>query len=481
MNSDIPVLTNSKVNRVENFKFWTHMDVLSLDKSLVFTEPHTLRFISYSNGSPCVEANMFLHSVSLSSIRRSQSTLHTYSGRITHLVNYVERQPYIKKFSDLSDASFKHFIQMLQSERKSNGQLKRASNTVREIALTCIKFLYFIKVFHDLPNFIGTDKSNKIIIKETVYYISPEGRKYKIPKHSITHVAIPAKNESKRRLPVSDDIALKVWSYISTQENISKKRRDCALYRTMEKLGARVQELHLITLKDFQNAQKSGRNPFISITNLKRRGDSANRNIPVTKAYLREIAKYVNIRNNLIRGKGIKDHGFLFININTGQPLKSSTWTKYLNIWKKELNIQGQLHPHLYRHAFVTDKLREVILQHHECTDADSFKRTIMHTENFKMKVIEWTGHKNISSLNIYVHLIFDEINGYAKVYNALSIKDSISIVEQDLEQISKELKIKKLTPTKCIVELQSLISAFMADIQDSIERTDDSLSKEMQ
>ena len=56
---------------------------------------------------------------------------------------------------------------------------------------------------------------------------------------------------------------------ISNQENIPKRRRDCALYRTMEKLGARVQEIHLITLKDFQNAQKSGNNPYISITNLK--------------------------------------------------------------------------------------------------------------------------------------------------------------------------------------------------------------------
>lgn len=280
----------------------------------------------------------------------------------------------------------------------------------------------------------------------------------------------------KRRLPVSVDIALQVWRYISNQSNFSKKRRDCALYRTMEHLGARVQEMHLIRLEDFYNAQKSGSNPFMSITNLKRRGDSSNRNIPVTKAYLREVAKYVNIRNNIIRARGIKDHGFLFININTGQPLISSTWTKYLNIWKKELKIEGQLHPHLYRHAFVTDKLKEIILQHTECTDADSFKRTVMHTENFKMKLKEWTGHTNLSSLDIYIHLIFDELNGYAKVYNALSLKDSISSVKQDLAQIKEQLKSRKITTTECITELEGLISAFEADIKDSLNRTDDTL-----
>ena len=478
MNVNVSNQTYPRVCKIEGFKFWTNVDVLSLDKSLVFTKPHTLRFVSYSNGTPCIEANMFLNSIARSSKGIAESTVRTYSGRVTHLINFVERQPYLKKFSDLTDASFEYFIKTLLTEKAKNGQLKRVSNTVRAIGLTCLKFLYYIKAFHDLSNFIGTDKANKITTKETVYYSSPEGFKYKIPKVSITHSAIPNQNEAKRRLPVSSDIALEVWRYISNQENVDKKRRDCALYRTMEHLGARVQEMHLITLKDFQHAQKSGSNPFISITNLKRRDDSSTRNIPVTKAYLREISKYVNIRKNIINKKGIKDHGFLFININTGQGLKSDTWTKYLNIWKKELNIEGQLHPHLYRHSFITEKLKEVILQHKECTDADSFKRIVMHTENFKMKLREWTGHTNLSSLDIYIHLIYDDLNGYAKVYNTLSIKDSISFIEKDLEQLEQQLKAKELTPRKCMAELQSIITALKSDIEDSLERTDDSLKE---
>ena len=287
-NSD---LSYSRVNKIENFKFWTHLEMLSLNKSLELTAPRTLRFISYSDGTPCIEANMFLHDLAISSQSNSEDTIRTYSGRITQLITFVERQPYLKKFSDLSDASFRHFIQTLQVERKSNGQLKRVSNTVREIALTCIKFLYFIKGFHDLSNFIGTDKANRIETTERVYTISLEGVEKKITRLSIIHDAIPAKNEEKKRLPVSENIALKVWNHVSTQKNVQKKRRDCALYRTMEKLGARVQEIHLITLKDFENAQKSGNNPYISITNLKRQVKNSNRNIPVTRAYLREIAR----------------------------------------------------------------------------------------------------------------------------------------------------------------------------------------------
>lgn len=478
MSINISNLAYSKVSKIEDFKYWTHVDVLSLEKSLVFTKPHTLRFVSYSNGTPCIEANMFLYSVARYSKSNSESTIRTYSGRVTHLVNFVERQPYLKKFSDLTDASFTYFIQTLLTEKTRNGQLKRKSNTVRAIALTCIQFIYFIKAFHDLSNFIGTDKANKITTKETIYYATPEGVKYKIPKVSITHSAIPAQDEMKRRLPVSSDIALQVWRYISTQENMEKRRRDCALYRTMEHLGARVQEMHLITLNDFQNAQKTGFNPYISIINLKRRGDGSSRSIPITKAYLRELAKYINIRRNIIKRKGIKDHGFLFININTGQPLKSGTWTKYLNIWKKELGIEGQLHPHLYRHAFITEKLKEVILQHKECTDADSFKRFVMHTENFKMKLKEWTGHTNSSSLEIYIHLIYDDLNGYAKVYNALSLKDSVSFTEKDLEILEKQLEKNELTPKMAYLELKNIVSTFKSDLENSLERTDESLKE---
>ncbi len=82
--------------------------------------------------------------------------------------------------------------------------------------------------------------------------------------------------------------------------------------------------------------------------------------------------------------------------------------------------------------------------------------------------------HKFIFSR--YIYLIFDELNGYAKVYNALSLKDSISSVKQDLAQIKEQLKSRKITTTECITELEGLISAFEADIKDSLNRTDDTL-----
>ena len=68
---------------------------------------------------------MYLHAIIQRSKGGVKSTMCTYSGRITHFVNFVERQPYLKKFSDLLDTFFRHFIRTLQTERKSNEQLNR--------------------------------------------------------------------------------------------------------------------------------------------------------------------------------------------------------------------------------------------------------------------------------------------------------------------------------------------------------------------
>ena len=52
-------------------------------------------------------------------------------------------------------------------------------------------------------------------------------------------------------------------------------------------------------------------------------------------------------------------NNFLFISLTTGNPIAADSWTTYINNWQKELRIEGAISPHLWRHAFVTDKLKE--------------------------------------------------------------------------------------------------------------------------
>ena len=64
-----------------------------------------------------------------------------------------------------------------------------------------------------------------------------------------SHASFLVKDAVKKKLPVSEDDALKVWNYIQDQENENKRMRDIALYQCMEQLGARVEEL-LITVDE---------------------------------------------------------------------------------------------------------------------------------------------------------------------------------------------------------------------------------------
>lgn len=461
------VKKEAKVRDLKNFEYWSHVDRLSLTPRLALAKPRKVPFIYYSNGSPCIEANMYMHQ--LMDASRSDKTLRTYSRQIIKLIQFLEQQPYLKKFSDLTDASFRYFIQLLQTERTKAGKLIRGNNRVRAIGLTCLDFLIFIQDFHDLNNFIGAGKENSIQIKVINYKKRIPDTYKMIEGARNSHSCIPSKDEERKRLPVDEDIALEVWSHIQNQPNRDKRLRDIALYQTMEQLGARVTELHLITVEDYERAKRSGANPTITLKNLKRRNDSSTRNIPITKALLRDIGSYMKIRRRIIRLRGIKDHGMLFIALNTGQPFKAESWTVYMNSWKRELGITGELFPHLYRHAFITNKLREIILQHKEINSADDFKKHLINSHNFKLKLKEWTGHTLLSSLDRYIHLIFADLEGYRKAYNAVSLRESVTVVERQLDSVKKQLSSRAITNTECLAELTSIIDAFKSDIADCL------------
>lgn len=457
----------AKARDLEKFKLWSHVDRLSLKPTLVMTKPRKIPFIYYSNGSPCIEANMYMHELIEGS--KTDTTLHTYSRQLIKLIHFVEVQPYLEKFSDITDATFRYFIQLLQLERDKYGKLVRGNNRLRAIGLTCLDFLIFLQEFHDLNNFIGAGKKNKIRIKQITYKKNIPGMNKIIQGVRNSHSSIPSKDEEKKRFPVSEDIALTVWKHIQAQPSRDKRKRDIALYQTMEQIGARVTELHLITIDDYERAKRSGANPTITVTNLKRGDDKSTRKIPVTKALLRDIGSYMKVRKRIIINKGHKDHKMLFIALNTGYPLKADSWTTYMYNWKRELGITGELFPHLYRHAFITNKLREIILEHKEITTADEFKKHLISSYNFKLKLKEWTGHKDISSLERYIHLIFSDIDGYRKAYNALTLKESVTIVKRQLDTVKQQVKSRSISPTECIVELESIIEAFKDDIADSL------------
>ena len=325
--------------------------------------------------------------------------------------------------------------------------------------------MQFIQDFHDLSAFIGKDKGNSIQILEKPYKRKKEGYKGSIEGVKVTHTAVPTKDEIKKRHPVSEDDALRVWEFIKTQKNKDKRRRDMALYTAMEQLGGRVSELHLIKMTDYEDARRTG---MLTLTTLKRKDDNTTRKIPVPHLLLSMIADYVKVRKKAMRQKKVQ-HDYLFISLTTGHPLSADSWTTYINAWKKELGIEAELHPHLWRHAFITDKLKELILASKEVNDKDDFRKHLLHTQTFKMQLQQWTGHTILSSLDTYIDLAFADIHGYTEVYNAVSLKSSVELAKRQIELLEEQIARKELTSTAALVEIKILLEAFQSDIDKSI------------
>ncbi|MFM2621786.1 tyrosine-type recombinase/integrase [Vibrio owensii] len=447
------------IRKLKGFEQWSH---LGFDGKLIFRKPLDTPFVTYSNHVPCHEANAYIYKLIVRNLK--SDTIRGYAHDIIHLVHFIEKQPLLSCFSQLTDATFTLFIQSLQAERTPLGELKRRNNSVIKIAHTCLDFLQFVQDFHDLSAFIGKDKGNSIQIIEKPYKRKQEGYKGFIEGVKVTHIAVPTKDEIKKRHPVSEDDALRVWEFIKTQKNKDKRRRDMALYTAMEQLGARVTELHLIKMSDYEEARRTG---MLTLTTLKRRDDNTTRKIPAPHLLLSMIADYIKVRKKVMRKKKVQ-HDYLFISLTAGQPLSAESWTTYMNTWKKELGIKGELHPHLWRHAFITDKLKELILASKEVNDKDDFRKHLLHTQTFKMQLQQWTGHTQLSSLDTYIDLAFADIHGYTEVYNAVSLKSSVDLAKRQVELLREQVARKELTTIAALREFEVILEAFQSDIDKS-------------
>lgn len=444
--------------KLKDFEFWSY--VSPLDNKLVLNKPKDIQFFTWSNHVPCYEANMYVHKRLLDNV--ANSTLKQEAGLIIHLIRFVEDQPSISSFSQLTDALFRLFVQNLQTQREPLGELKRSNNRVIDIAERCLDFLKFVQVFHDLTNFIGSDKANAIQTVEKPYKIKIEGQKGYKEGIKTSHSCIPSKDAIKSRHPVSSDDALKLWEYLISQPvGRDKRTRDKTMYVTMEQLGARITEFHMITLSDYEEAKRTGN---IKVHTLKRRDDKTTRYIPVPEIVLDYISKYVKVRKRVMKKKKAK-HDMLFINLNNGLPLSSDTWGTYLNEWKRVIGIEGELHAHLWRHAFITDKLKDMILTHNEINNKDDFRKHLLNTKAFKQQLQQWTGHKMLSSLDTYIDLVFEAINGYTETYNAVSLKNSVALMKRQLSDIRSMYQSKELTRVEYDLRLDEMLNSFERDV----------------
>lgn len=123
----------------------------------------------------------------------------------------------------------------------------------------------------------------------------------------------------------------------------------------------------------------------------------------------------------------------------------------------------------MFRHAFITEKLKEIILAHNELNSKDDFRKHLLHTTRFKQELQQWTGHTLLSSLDTYIDLVFSKINGYTETYNAVSLKSSVSLVKRQLSDIREMYNEKEISRIEYDLRIDELLDSFERDINNSI------------
>lgn len=268
-----------------------------------------------------------------------------------------------------------------------------------------------------------------------------------------------------------EESTMKVWEHINNEPNREKRIRDVALYSFLETTGARNSEVHMATVKDVDNALMQGDVPLLRITTLKR--NNHQRFIPVPQAFLSTITQYIRkIRRKIIKKTiGVaNDHGYLFLNLRNGEPLSAESTRRRMNEWKKACGIKESFHPHLFRHAFITNTLKRIILQHNNINNTDDFRKHLLHTEKFQLELQQWTGHTNISSLDTYIDLVFSDINGYQKVYDTASLVNATEDILVRANTLASQLKGKLIDINEATIEF---VEAFKNDLNNATSRVE--------
>jgi hypothetical protein len=117
----------------------------------------------------------------------------------------------------------------------------------------------------------------------------------------------------------------------------------------------------------------------------------------------------------------------------------------------------------MFRHRFIT-KLFVSLIEQHRFDNEDDFRRAMLDTETIKQKIQQWTGHTNLSSLDVYINLAFEEAANFKKTYNTVSLRRVVDSFKASVNQVRHELR-NGLSPAEVSQQLLKMIEAFDADL----------------
>lgn len=399
-------------------------------RELYYKKAAGLPTIYYPDGSYCAEANSWLVKLfrnTNTSLRRKGGTYGQYAHNLAPLLRYL----FLNRIHpiDMTDNRFVAYINGLSAKRTKNDAPIRSDNTIRTIGSTALHFLNHVGELHHDEHFLGRDGTIKAYKVEK--NLPPEKRDKATAGLVWYHPCFPTPGPEHRRYPIGDKVIAALREAAELRPRPLAKRSK-TLISVLEHTPARVGEAAELLASDVLRAAKmDDHNPLIRLTTFKRRARHY-RYVPVPKSVILIWVDYINTTRKTVMlrcKKLVDDHDIMFVNHRTGNPLSTSTLPNELSDLKAAAGIQGPAHAHLFRHRFITNKLKMLILQF-EFDNQDDFRRALLDITGFKQKIQEWVGHVDIKSLERYIHLAVKEITQEASsVQNALLMN---ALVEMD-------------------------------------------------
>ena len=423
-----------------------------------------LPFIYWPNRVPCLEANAYMISLLQKGLSRRNrgGTIAEYAKNISPLLRFCHINGL--KLIDLTDNYFTLFIRGLQA-LNVEGEKQRSCNEVLKIGRRCIDFMFYLAGFHSTDNLIGEENCSITVNRNEFIRVSKSNKKFR--QKYWAHESFPDPDPVLRRRPISNDVVKALKKTAGNIDDKGLRLRKELMIACFEQTGGRRGEVANILVKDVEAANRLvGSAPLLTMTSLKG-GNS--RCVPVPRVFIQQAMKYIKrVRRRIVRNKlGTgKDHGFLLISHTTGNKLATDTLTTQMSELCVMAGVDDQPgHPHLFRHAYITQKFVATILQY-DINNQDEFRKALLSTSAIKLDIQQWTGHRSLDSLDTYIDLAFYEIGHMSQVHSTISLNAAVGVAMDRLDSLEAEAKAEHATLSELMEDFKDLIGAFRGDIE---------------
>jgi site-specific recombinase XerD len=229
----------------------------------------------------------------------------------------------------------------------------------------------------------------------------------------MVHRSLPSNSPERKKHAISGNtISALCAAAVDSSHSFFQLNRRLVMIKMLEMTGCRRSELVDIKVGDIKRALAYSE-PFLTVPTIKRGGNKTEKRVvPVRKSDIEFVDDYIDKQRSIIIRRTCKkynDDQKVLIGIQTGRGISAAHVARELRILGDVAGLSSEsVAPHSFRHRFAT-KLFVRLLELHEFLCVDDFRRALINTESLKTKVMQWTGHRSVRSLERYIDAAFAE------------------------------------------------------------------------